>query len=160
MSCENDYYHFCIYCIYVTILVTYFLCDFSNVWYYFSSLRTIIQCICLCFSAPPAQNRSVFDCFGARDCVIICFYGLVLLQKTIFDTIERAGVQKTLSENHRKELQFRRIPLRSIQVWHRGGSVDLREHTPCSWPSWRRGALAPQHPPQQGPKGGVTWTSG
>ncbi len=73
----------------------------------------------------------------------------MLMQKT---RILQESWESRHSENHQKnnenEPQIRRIPF------------DLGEHTPGSWPSWRHGALDPQHPPQQGPKGIVTWTSG
>ncbi len=68
------------------------------------------------------------------------------------------------SENHKKtkkkEPQITTIPFEILSSGVHGGSVYLGVHTPCSWPSWRRGTLAPQRPPQQSPKGFVTWTSG
>ena len=58
-----------------------------------------------------ARTQNVLDCLGAEYCVVDICLVFVLMQNIILDETERAGTQKTPSENHRKELKIRRIPL-------------------------------------------------
>ncbi len=107
-----------------------------------------------------ARTQNVLDCLGAEYCVVDICLVFVLMQNIILDETERAGTQKTPSENHRKELKFRRIPLskssalapRSLSRSKRVRALQLARLAPQH--------LAPQRPPQQGSEGVVTWTSG
>ena len=55
--------------------------------------------------------------------------------------MERAGTQKTPSENLRKELKFRRISLRNLQLWHHAGSLLIQQNTCLA--AGQAGAAAP-----------------
>ncbi len=97
-----------------TFIMFFFCCDYFSslflcaILHMFgttsASLSSLLSAVfCALFSVPPAQKLKVFNCFGAKYRVITNIMVFVLMQKTFFDTMERAGSRETLSEHNRRK---------------------------------------------------------